>query len=253
MNKSQLAILLIEDDLIIAQNLKENLGELGYENILITTSEEEVQKIMIDGYIPDIIFTDIDLGKGQLTGIDIIKKYRLGGESAIILLTSYSDKEYVEEASLLGVSSYLIKPASIRQIDVAIDLSLKSKNTAAGKEVSPSKCPFFIGNDHCFVKTQKRFEKLHLQDIVYLKAAGSYCSIETNFKSYLVSMNLGKLLDQLSNMKELIRCHKGFAVNVNHIEAFDNSNLFVMKGKEIIEISISGSYRNEVFGMLPKL
>ena len=253
MGKQELNILIIEDDLVIAENLKENLLELGYSSSEVVSSEKETMVLLDSGFQPDIVFADIDLGKGKTNGIQIVKKNDLASKAAIIFLTSFNDKQYIEEAKEIGVAAYLIKPASQKQIDVAIDLSISKKTKQPAVSTKTGNCPFFTGNEYFFIRMQNRYEKIYYKDIVYLKAQGSYCSIETKYKSCVVSMNLGKMLEHLQNVRDIIRCHKGFAINIDHIESFDNSSLFVLKGQEVVEIPISSSHREEIFGVLPRL
>ena len=248
-DKTQINHLIIEDDLVIAEGLKENLMDLGYTKIQIVTNENEISNIL-KIFKPDLIISDIELGKNLPTGIDLIEKYKLHKKSIIIFLSSHDDSIYREQVIKLNAGYYLIKPVSVRQLDVAIDMAIRQ---AVKKEFKNSQqtsiyCPAFAGNTFVFVKTQTKFEKIFLKDICVIEAGGAYCKIETGYKPFTVPTNLGSFLDQIQPNPSIVRCHKSYAVNVDHIESFDQHSLYVAKGNGVVEIPLSISFRDEGHG-----
>jgi DNA-binding LytR/AlgR family response regulator len=250
MNKNQLKLLIIEDDLIIAENLKENLIEMGYGEIDVTHNSE----IAVNTFkkkIHDICLVDIKLNNSHLDGIETVSKINEIEKVPIIYLTSFSDESTRERAKKTNPAAYLIKPAGKTQIDVSIDLALANfynKN----HDTHNISCPIFSNKGFIFVKTQKRYEKFYFRDIRVFKADGSYVELIASEKKVKVSSTLNKLMEQIKT-KDFIRCHRSFAVNIQHIQSFDHESLYIENGKEIIEISIGDQYRAEVLGVLPKI
>lgn len=242
-------VLIIEDDLIIAENLKENLLEMGYSVVGIATRFEEAITLYND-VSPDICLVDIYLKGSAKNGIEIMEYLNAGDSIPIIYLTSFSDSEYRDKAKSTNPAAYLIKPASKKQIDVAIDFALSNFHKATNNK--DHQCPFFTGNGYFFVKGSDRYEKIYEKDIAYLQASGTYCVISTTTKEYTISANLKSFLQQI-NSKELIRCHRSYAVNISRIHAFDDMSLFVLKDQEIHDIPMSNKYKNDVFAILPRI
>lgn len=244
MDKSQLVILIIEDDLIIAENLKENLEEIGYGSIYIASSSIVALELFTKTN-PDLCLVDIQLNGSPMDGIATILAGNMNKICPIVYLTSFVDEATRERAKRTNPGAYLVKPANKIQIDIAIDMAL---NTFYNK-VQPSKAPIYpliSGPDFIFLKIRnkdyERYEKFHYNDISYFKSDGSYTEVHSCEKSPLISYNLKKTLE-LVNHPIYIRCHRSYAVNLHHIQSFDVNHLYVANGNELLNIPIGDQYR----------
>lgn len=254
MNRSGLKILIVEDDFIIAENLKENLNELGYGEVFHGSNSNEGQ-YLFETHHPDLCIVDIQLNGSQLDGIEMVMNKKMGELIPIIYLTSFSDEDIRERAKKTNPASYLIKPTNQTQIDVAIDIALSNFYSKSDK-IKSQYCPMYSGNGFIFLKVKnkdlERYEKYYLKDIIYLKAEGSYTHIYIGNKSPLVSMNLNKTLKSLNN-PNLIRCHRSFAVNLEHVHSIDSSNLYLVNGEVVVKAPFGEQYKMEVLNFLPRL
>lgn len=254
-DRNQLRTIIIEDELVIAQNLKEQLFELGYQNISICRDQASFIKA-VDELTPDLLFVDIHLQNSDKTGIDIVKESGVYTEAAIIILSSYDDNEYRKKAQTIIADAYLIKPADHKQIDVTIDIALQNKHrmieASKGSE-SDKTCTLLRSQSYFFTKKGDQYEKVLFGDICYANASGSYVDIYTiHRKRYTLSVTLKHLLEQITDAY-LVRCHRGFAVNPIYIQAFDDGNLFIDSGKEVVKIPIGSNYKSDISKYLPKL
>lgn len=241
-----LKILVIEDDLLLAENLMENLLDLGYSEVKIASRYKEVFSIL-ENFEPDLYIVDIYLKGSAKNGIQIMEEMMDEAVGPIIYLTSFDDNEFREKAKQTNPAAYLIKPASKQQIDVAIDFAVSN----FAKATNPSKSPtpdvesainLYNGVGYFFVKTKDRYEKILENELLYLKAYGTYTVIYTTERSYTIATNIKRLVPQLNN-KLVLRCHRSFAVNKNRIQAFDDSNIYVMGSSEVHTIPMSRRYR----------
>lgn len=112
-----LNILYIEDELNIRINIKKTLT-LFCENVLdvenISIAKEILQKNRIDIIICDINLPDCD-------GIEFIKELRKTDKTIpVILLTAYTDKKYLLEATKLKLIDYLTKPIDFKSLNNAL-------------------------------------------------------------------------------------------------------------------------------------
>jgi two-component system, response regulator PdtaR len=248
-NKNDLNVLIIEDDLVQAEGLKENLIELGYDRVFVTSTLAQVKKV-VDKADINIILADIDLGKNEtLQGPDIVTKLKLGDDAAVIYLSSYDEVHYRNKVYDSGGLFYLTKPVSKKQIDVAIDFAMRQKFDKGNNNPTHGSCPLFASRDHIFVKVKDRFEKIIIKDIIYLEADSSYCTIYTYDKKHHISTSLNHVLEQ-SKVPSLVRCHRSFAVNVDRIQSFDESQLFMPAQNTVHVVNIGNSYKEEVMGRL---
>jgi len=237
--------MIIEDDLIIAENLKENIEELGYEVSGIATRYIEAISLYKESK-PDLCLTDIHLKGSKKNGIEIIQEMNIGNEIPIIYLTSFTDKQFREKAKTTNPVSYLIKPASKDQIDVSIDMAISKFYNSTHTQVVHSETEFF------YVKVKSKYEKIYKKDITHLQAEGSYCKIFTSEKAFTASINLKNILSQV-NEPRIMKCHRSFAVNMDHVASYDEETLFINHIGELRSISLSKTYRKEILSMLPKI
>jgi len=104
---SYMNILYIEDEKEIRENIKKSL-ELLVSKVFAIESLEKSQEILDNNKI-DLIISDINLG--EESGISFIKKLRENHSTLpVILLSAYTDKEYLLEATKLKLVDYLVKP-----------------------------------------------------------------------------------------------------------------------------------------------
>ena len=105
-----LEIFYIEDDMSIAQAVKEYFEQLNYRVTVISTVEEA--KITLLKYAPTIILIDWNMPDGQ--GDDLCQWIRSKWEDLpIIFLTARSDNQNIISGFQNGADDYVIKPFSL--------------------------------------------------------------------------------------------------------------------------------------------
>ena len=119
--KTQLKILLAEDDLMITLSLKELLTKLDHRVIAVARNGLEAIQ-MTKKFQPDLIIMDIKMP--ELDGIEAARIIREERPTPVIILTAYSDESLVERASQAGVLTYLVKPVSEADLRPALKLAI---------------------------------------------------------------------------------------------------------------------------------
>ena len=121
----KLKILIVEDELVIAEGLKITLEGLGYEVPAIFTSGTETLKNYTPG-MADIVFMDIHLAD-KTSGIDTAMELKKISDIPVIYLTNNRD-EYLRKKAIYETNAvnYLNKPYSKADICIAIDFALKN-------------------------------------------------------------------------------------------------------------------------------
>lgn len=232
--ENKVKIVIVEDEFIIAEELKEKLIQFGYKVFgPFDNSDEALKEIGI--LKPDVVLMDINI-KGTMDGVELAEKVSKEGEIAIIFLSALSDSSTVERAKKIKPAAYIIKPYEDRNLAIAIDLAFS--NIAENKESENS----FLINDKFFIKENNRFVKIRLEDVYYLEAQGSYTELHTNHKVYTMSMNLKNLSSKIAN-ENLQRVHRSFVINIEKIQAFDGNQVIVNN----IKIPVASSYKDDLF------
>lgn len=112
-----LNILYIEDEETIKENVKKTL-QLFCENVLDAQNIKEAKELLQNSRI-DIIISDINLP--DISGIDFIKELRkIDKTIPIIILSAYTDKKYLLEATKLKLIDYLTKPVDFKSLNTAL-------------------------------------------------------------------------------------------------------------------------------------
>lgn len=115
-------ILVVEDESIVAMDIKHRLENMGYIVPAITSSgEEAVEKASETN--PDLVLMDIVL-KGEMDGIDAAQQIKDNLDIPVVYLTAYSDERTLKRAKITGPFGYIIKPFEDRELHSAIEVAL---------------------------------------------------------------------------------------------------------------------------------
>lgn len=106
--------------------------------------------------------------------------------------------------------------------------------------------------NYIFIKVGSDFEKVIFDDVLFVKAEGSYSTIQTRYKTYMSSINLKSVLSQFK-WPSLRRCHRSYAINLDTIESYNDRIAIVGAGDQSHTVPISRSYKQEISESLPKL
>jgi len=121
MNKKT-KILIVEDERIVAEDIKASLHNLGYiVSGLVPSGEEAI--LSVGKVPPDIILMDIML-RGPLTGIETAEKLRADYNIPIIYLTAYADSNTLDSAKRTEPFGYILKPFSDKELQSTIEMAL---------------------------------------------------------------------------------------------------------------------------------
>ncbi len=115
------SIMLVEDEAIIAMDLRFSLQQAGYQvGSIAATGEEAIEIARRES--PDIMLIDIRLA-GDLDGIETAQKIRATSDIPLIFMTGYEDEKLHRRANQLNPLAYLIKPVKLHELTTAIDTS----------------------------------------------------------------------------------------------------------------------------------
>jgi PAS domain S-box-containing protein len=115
-------ILLIEDEAIVAADIRARLTALGYSVPAVAASAEEAVQRAHELH-PDIMVADIVL-EGTLDGIEAVQQIRKRLDIPVVYLTAYSDEKTVQRAKLTEPVGYILKPFDERELRFTIEVGL---------------------------------------------------------------------------------------------------------------------------------
>lgn len=127
-NKTPLKILIVEDDVSTRKLEQMILERAGYATLEAENGTVALQLLNTEHV--DVILLDILMA--EMSGIEFLKRFKSNpiiSNKPVILCTSLSEPDYVQEAISLGVSGYILKPIK------AIDLLRKVRQVE--KQIQP--------------------------------------------------------------------------------------------------------------------
>lgn len=225
-------ILIVEDNVIIADDMQSMLEEIGYEVVDNVIVYEQAVEVLKNNHI-DLVLIDIILASDK-TGIDLGKHIRDVYNIPFVFVTSNSDKATVENAKTVKPDGYLVKPFEQQDLYTSIEIALSNfnytKKTSNGTDVHSDVDDGFVSNsvlkDSIFVKKQHLYYRIQFGDIQFIKADNVYLEVNTVDKKFLVRSPLKDYLEKLPKGK-FYRAHKSYIVNVDHIDAINSKDIMI--------------------------
>jgi len=120
MKKKQ--ILIVEDERIVADDIKMSLERLGYVVSSIAFSGKEATK-KAEELHPDLVLMDIVL-KGEMTGIETAGIIHSRFDIPVVYLSAYADDKTLERAKITEPFGYILKPFEDRDLHSTIEMAL---------------------------------------------------------------------------------------------------------------------------------
>jgi len=115
-------IMIVEDEFLVASDIKNTLEEQDYEVPAIASSAEEAVK-QAGELNPDLVLMDIIL-KGEMDGIEAAGEIQSRFGIPIVFLTAYADKRELEKAKKTKPFGYLVKPFYPDNLRAVIEIAL---------------------------------------------------------------------------------------------------------------------------------
>ncbi len=214
-----LKILIVEDEVVIAEDMKMMLENIGYEVSGVAYTYNDAIEILKGG-VPDISLIDINLGSKK-DGIELADFINKNYFIPFIYATSNIDPRTLENAKQTNPCGYLLKPFAqddlFTSIEIAID-NFQKRNTFGS-----------VLKEFLFVKEKNTFVKVKTNDILWLKSDGNYTELHTAGKNYVVRGVVKNLLDNLD--QRFLRVHKSYVVNIEKVDVIEATHILINKNE----------------------
>ncbi|HEY3434211.1 MAG TPA: response regulator transcription factor [Solirubrobacterales bacterium] len=116
-------VLIVEDDMDIADVLRRSLRNEGYE---VKTSADGVEALDIAaGFVPDLVV--LDLGLPGMDGVEVCRRLRSDGDVPILMLTARAETEDRVTGLDSGADDYLVKPFERQELLARIRALLRRR------------------------------------------------------------------------------------------------------------------------------
>lgn len=221
---SSVKTLIVEDELIIANDLRQILETKGYEVCHIARTYESALA-GLKQHQPDIVLLDI-LIKGDNDGIAFASLLRSDYNIPFIYISSHTDSGTLQRAKATNPYGFLVKPFEDEDVWVAIEMALSNfAKEQASTNVSEENLHFII-NKSLFIRQKNLAIKVGYDDIVYVRADANYCTLYTRDQHYVLRATLKELEGRLMG-PQFYRAHRSYIINLNHLTAINSDAIYL--------------------------
>jgi two-component system cell cycle sensor histidine kinase/response regulator CckA len=120
-------ILIAEDDAILALRIQRTVEAMGHEVVALAATGEDAVRLT-EEFQPDVALMDVSL-RSEMTGVMAAAQIHARGDTPIIYVTAYSDRDLIEQAARTAPYAYLTKPIRERELQAAIEAALYRSRT----------------------------------------------------------------------------------------------------------------------------
>lgn len=226
--------IIVDDEPIARKGMQKLVTQVPELELLDTFNSAESAAIYLMGNSVDLVFLDIQMP--GINGIEFAKS--IPKNTLIIFTTAYS--EYALDSYEVEAIDYLVKPIDPERFRKAVDKAISYHTLLTTEE--EKKSVENIEDEYIFVKSDRKYFKVSLKDILFIEGLKDYVIIQLEEQRLITRMNL-KNMHELLPKKTFIRVNRSYIVNINQIDSFDNNDIFIKK----YEIAIGNFYRDIFF------
>src|SRR5206468_8090826 len=115
------AVMIIEDEQVLAKNIRTYLERHQYEAIVVDSGEEAITRL--DAFQPDVLVLDYHLPK--MNGLEVLAHIRSRAPRIkVIMITGNATVEVAVQAMKAGAFDYLAKPVVLGELKLLVDRAL---------------------------------------------------------------------------------------------------------------------------------
>jgi len=225
----QIKCVITDDEPLARKGLRSYIQKIDF----LTLVGECEDGIQLNGLLktekPDLIFLDIEMP--HLSGLELLAS--ILNPPKVIIISAY--EQYALKGYELDVVDYLLKPVNFDRFLKAVNKahSLLEKDTHKN------------GPDFIFVKSNKQFRKIMLQEILFIESMENYIAIYTISGKNIIYTTLKQISESLPN-DNFLQVHRSYIVNKNQVKYITGNMLEI----DTYKIPVSRNFRERVFNIL---
>lgn len=224
--------IIVDDEPIAREGLEVLINKIPELKLVGSFDSADSAAKYIKSDSVDLIFLDIEMP--EINGLEFART--IPKHTLVIFTTAYS--EYALDSYEVDAVDYLVKPIEYERFKKAVDKANSYHSLLLNEEKEEIKAD----NDFIFVKSERRYFKVHYNEILFIEGLKDYVIIRTENKRIITKMYL-RTIHELLPSKMFFRLNKSYVVNLLRIDSFDNNDVFI--GEH--EIGIGNTYREDFY------
>ncbi|CAG5009443.1 hypothetical protein DYBT9275_04500 [Dyadobacter sp. CECT 9275] len=218
-----LKVLIIEDELVTAHDIRETLEKAGHSvTDIVRNLSGALTSIRTSP--PDIILIDIYLEHSAEDGIDIAQRIPAERTIPIIYLTGHSEQATIARAQQTRPAAYLLKPFRHKELAIQVELAYYNYQASLVNSIDP----FISDSLYLPVDNGRGYTKIRKNDVLYLDADRAYVEIYLvgEPKKRVFAMNLGYIA-QFFTAPNFYNLSRSLVVNLDYVERIEKGQFYI--------------------------
>lgn len=222
--------IITDDEPLARQGLADYVAEIDFLQLKgVCANPLELMNLLND-QPADLLFLDLQMPK--MNGFEFLKVVK--HPPMVVITTAYP--QFAVQGFEYNVLDYLVKPITFDRFYTAALRAREQQLLTTNGVVQPK-----VPDEYIFIKSGQVYEKIMLNDIMYISALENYISIVTGSSKHISLMPL-KTIEEYLRYKPFVRVHKSYLVAIPKIDAIEGNEMRVGSHR----IPISRNYREHV-------
>ena len=228
-------LLIVEDEVLIADALARYLEAGGYEVAAVAASYEEAIEAVADVGRFDLALLDIQID-GERDGIELARYFRAEAPKIVrVFLTSQYDEDYLRRAQATLPAGYITKPVQRATLLATVGVALHNARAAADADAAEDAATYAAPAERLTLRDGQENHAIDLSAIRYLSVDHVYVEYHrANGPTITIREPLQTALERLPR-GAFVQVHRKYAVAVAHVESWTSTTVQV--GGEVLPVS----------------
>ena len=217
----KLNCLIIEDEIMARKSLSTLCQKIDNLILVDALSNAEDALPIIQSKTIDLILLDIEMP--GMSGIELLDKVSVVPQ--VIFTTG--NQQYAYEAFEYDVTDFIKKPITQSRFVKAIE-------KAINRHIQLDAIATASADHEIYVKSDGRYTRLLLADILYFENVGDYVKVITDKDNYIIHGSLKSVESKVNNTR-FLKVHRSFLINLDKIVDIEDNSIVI--AKKMIPIS----------------
>ena len=254
MTKSEIKVLIVDDELLGRKRIRSLLGEHADVKIVGECANGSEAVEAIRNLKPELVFLDVQMP--ETDGFGVVETVGAENMPPVIFVTAYD--KYAVPAFEINAVDYLLKPFDEERFEKALDRAKRGLRNQEPTEIKENLRKLLTE-----VKSEPKYLKripvksaggttlVLTEEIDWISAAGHYLELHTGNETHLIREKLSVIETKL-DPQNFVRIHRSTIVNLDRIKSlhpmFNGDQLVVLKNGR--ELNLSRNYYDKLMTRL---
>lgn len=220
-----LRCIVVDDEPLSQEILEKYIGDTSQLSLECTCNDALEASVALQKKNIDLIFLDINMPR--ISGLQFIKS--IPHPPMVIFTTAYP--EYAVQGFEVDAVDYLVKPFPfdrfLKAVYKAIDKAEQNNRENNGMPV-------------IWLKSDKKINRVAVNDIIYVEAVGDYVRIKTGEGQLVVHETMNGILEKLEPYN-FMRIHRSWIISLDKIDFIEGNRVCINKK----DFPIGKAYRDD--------